>query len=213
MIGCAEGHGALALAKFHYDWDFAGAEQEFKRALQLNPSDADIRHDYAHYLMAVGRMDESAAESRRAVDLDPVNDGLTVCLCWHRFAARQYDTSIQLALDLLRRHPNNPWELAILGWDYEQKGAPELAVAEFKKAVDRTSKGSFMYAFLLAGLGHAYALSGRRSDAEQILQSLLERTKQSYVSPFDIALAGSSDARHTARGFRSGAENRAFLDL
>jgi TolB-like protein/DNA-binding winged helix-turn-helix (wHTH) protein/Flp pilus assembly protein TadD len=187
-----EGHGALALAKLHYDWDFTGAEQEFKRALQLNPSDADIRHDYAHYLMAVGRMDESAAESRRAVDLDPVDDGLTDCLCWHSFAARQYDTSIRLALDLLRKQPNDPWELAILGWDYEQKGEPEQAVAEFKKAVDIAGKDSPMSGFLFAGLGHAYALSGRRSDAEQILRSLLERTRQSYVSPFDIALIYSA---------------------
>ncbi len=112
-----EGHGALALAKLHYDWDFAGAEQEFKRALALNPNDADIRHSYAHYLMAMGRMDESAAESRRAVELDPVDDGLTDCLCWHRYAARKYESSIQLALEVLKRQPNDTWELAILGWD------------------------------------------------------------------------------------------------
>ncbi|MGB9071982.1 MAG: protein kinase [Terriglobales bacterium] len=187
-----EGHGALALAKLHYDWDFAGAEREFKRALELNPSDADIRHDYAHYLMAMGRMDESAAESRRAVDLDPVDDGLTDCLCWHRFAAHQYDGSIKMALDMLRRQPDDIFEMAILGWNYEQTGVPEQAVTEFKKAVELTSKGSPMYTFLFAGLGHAYALSGRKSDAEQILQALLEQTKQSYVSPFDIALIYSA---------------------
>jgi hypothetical protein len=86
-----EGHAALASAKLHYDWDFVGAEQEFKRALELNPNNAEIRHGYAHYLMAMGRMAESAAESKRALDLDPVDDNLTDCLCWHSFAARQYD--------------------------------------------------------------------------------------------------------------------------
>src|SRR5262249_7156275 len=75
-----EAHAALASAKLHYDWDFAGAEQEFKRALELNPSSADTLHSYAHFLMAMGRMEESAAESRRALDLDPVDDGLTDCL-------------------------------------------------------------------------------------------------------------------------------------
>jgi TolB-like protein/Tfp pilus assembly protein PilF len=184
-----EGHGALALAKLHYDWDFAGAEREFKRALELNPSNADIRHDYAHYLMAMGRMAESAGESKLAVELDPVDDGLTDCLCWHSFAARQYDNSIQMAGNLLARVPDDTWEMAILGWDYEQKGMHEKAVAEFKKAVELTDKNSpLLSPFYLAGLAHAYAQAGRRSDAEQVLQGLLERGRQSYVSPFDIAL-------------------------
>jgi eukaryotic-like serine/threonine-protein kinase len=184
-----EGHGALALAKLHYDWDFAGAEQEFKRALELNPNNADIRHEYAHYLMAMGRMAESAAETKRAVDLDPVDDDLTDCLCWHSFAARQYDNSIRMARDLLIRVPDDTWEMAVLGWDYEQKGMHEQAIAEFKKAVELTDKNSPIFSpFYLAGLAHAYALAGRRSDAEQVLQGLLERARQSYVSPFDIAL-------------------------
>jgi TolB-like protein/Flp pilus assembly protein TadD/predicted Ser/Thr protein kinase len=184
-----EGHGALALAKLHYDWDFAGAEQEFKRALELNPNNADIRHEYAHYLMAMGRMAESAAETKRAVDLDPVDDDLTDCLCWHSFAARQYDNSIQMARNLLVRVPDDTWEMAVLGWDYEQKGMHEQAIAEFKKAVELTDKNSPIFSpFYLAGLAHAYALAGRRSDAEQVLQGLLERARQSYVSPFDIAL-------------------------
>jgi len=183
-----EGHGALALAKLHYDWDFAGAEREFRRALELNPNDADIRHSYAHYLMAMGRMDESAAESRRAVELDPVDDGLTDCLCWHSYAARKYESSIQLALEVLKRQPNDTWELAILGWDYEQNGLPDRAVTEFKKAVDVEPKDSPISTFLFAGLGQAYALAGMKSDAEQILRTLLEKSKRSYVSPFDIAL-------------------------
>ena len=184
-----EGHGALALAKMHYDWDFAGAEREFKRALELNPSDADIRHEYAHYLMAMGRMAESASESKLAVDLDPIGDVLADCLCWHSFAARQYDDSIQLARNVLTRAPDDTWELAILGWDYEQKGLHEQAVAEFKKAVELTNKNSPIFSpFYLAGLAHAYAMAGRRVDAEQVLKGLLDGAKHSYVSPFDIAV-------------------------
>ena len=182
-----EGHDALALAKVHYDWDFAGGEQEFKRALELNPNSADIHHDYAHYLMAMGRMNESAAESQRAVDRDPVDDGLTDCLCWHSFAARKYDESIRIARDVLGRHPDDAFEEVILGWNYEQKGLREGAVAEFKKAVALTSSDPMFSTFYLAGLGHAYALSGQKSDAEQTLQTLLDRTKKSYVSPFEIA--------------------------
>ena len=184
-----DGHAALASAKLHYDWDFAGAEQEFKRALELNPNNADIRHGYAHYLMAMGRMAESAAESKRALNLDPVDDNLTDCLCWHSFAARQYDNSIRMARDLLIRVPDDTWEMAILGWDYEQKRMHEQAIAEFKKAVELTDKNSPDFSpFFLAGLAHSYALAGRRSDAEQVLQGLLGRARKSYVSPFDIAL-------------------------
>ncbi len=138
--------------------------------------------------MAMGRMDESDAESRRAVELDPVDDGLTDCLCWHRYAARKYESSIQLALEVLKRQPNDTWELAILGWDYEQNGLPDRAVTEFKKAVEVEPKDSPISTFLFAGLAQAYALAGMKSDAEQALRTLLEKSKHSYVSPFDIAL-------------------------
>ena len=172
------------MAKLHSDWDFAGAEQEFRQALELNPSDADVRHDYAHYLMAIGRMAESEAESKRAVELDPVGDGLNSCLCWHSFAARDYDQSVRLAEKFLKSRPDDSWELTILGWTYEQKRMPEQAIAQFKKAVAATEGDSFF----LAALGHAYALAGRRGDAEQVLHTLFERAKKSYVSPFDVAL-------------------------
>jgi TolB-like protein/DNA-binding winged helix-turn-helix (wHTH) protein/Tfp pilus assembly protein PilF len=181
-------HAVLAQAKLHYDWDFAGAEREYKRALELNPNDADILHDYAHYLMAMGRMDESTAETKRALELDPVDDDLTDCLCWHSYAARQYDSSIQMALEMLKRQPNDSFELTILGWDYEQKGMHSQAVAQLRKALELDSKDSPMHTFLTAGLGQAYAIAGMKSEARQVLHNLLERARQNYVSPFDIAL-------------------------
>jgi TolB-like protein/DNA-binding winged helix-turn-helix (wHTH) protein/Flp pilus assembly protein TadD len=184
-----EGHGALALVKLHYDWDFAGAEQEFKRALELNPSDADVRHEHAHYLMAMGRLAESEAESRRAVELDPVGDGLNSCLCWHSFAERDYDEAVRLAAKFLKSQPDDPWERTILGWTYEQKRMPEQAVAEFKRAVEITKGDPFFGdPFFVAALGHAYAVAGNRREAEKILQTLSDRAKRSYVSPFDVAL-------------------------
>jgi TolB-like protein/DNA-binding winged helix-turn-helix (wHTH) protein/Tfp pilus assembly protein PilF/tRNA A-37 threonylcarbamoyl transferase component Bud32 len=179
-----EGHAGLALAKLHYDWDFAGAEREFKRALELNASDADTHHEYAHYLMAMGRLSESQAESKRAVELDPMGEGLKSCLCWHSFAVRDYDESVRLAEHFLKSQPNDPWEHTILGWTYEQKRMPDQAIAEFKKAVESGEGDSFF----LAPLGHAYALAGNRREAEKVLQTLSDRAKKSYVSPFDVAL-------------------------
>lgn len=180
----AEGHGALALGKLQYDWDFKGAEAEFRRALELNPSDADIHHHYAHYLMAMGRIGESEAETQRGVELDPMGDGLNSCLCWHSFAARDYERSLNLARKFLASQPDNFWEHTILGWTYEQKKMPEQAIREFRQAVDATG-GSPLF---LAALGHGYAMAGRKADAEQVLHTLSEKSKKAYVSPFDVAL-------------------------
>src|SRR5258708_10621240 len=102
--------------------------------------------------MAMGRLAESEAESKRAVELDPVGEGLNSCLCWHSFAARDYDQSVRLAKKFLSSEPDYPFELVILGWAYEQKKMPEEAIAEFKTAVELTKGGSFF----LAALGHAY---------------------------------------------------------
>jgi serine/threonine-protein kinase len=179
-----EGHGALGLAKLHYDWDFVGAEREFKPGLELNPNNADIHHDYAHYLMAMGRVVESEAESKRAVAVDPMGDVLNSCLCWHSFAARDYDQSIRQAEKFLSSQPDDPWQLSTIGWDYEQKRMPEQAIAKFKRAVEVTKDDSFY----LAALGQAYAMAGNRREAEKILQTLSDRGKKSYVSPFDLAL-------------------------
>src|SRR5256884_1356710 len=187
------GHGALALARLHYDWDFRGAELEFKRALELNPSDADVRHDHAHYLMAMGRAAESEAESARAVELDPVGENLNDCLCWHSFAARDYDEAVRLAAKFLKSHPDDVWARSVLGWAYEQKRMPEQAITELKRAVELTKSARATPAypgdpFFVAALGHAYAIAGNRREAEKVLQTLSDRAKKSYVSPFDLAL-------------------------
>jgi TolB-like protein len=70
--GNAEAHAWLAIEKLQYEWDWAGAEREFKRSLELNPSDADVRHMYAHYLLTVGRWQESLSQMDRAFENDPV---------------------------------------------------------------------------------------------------------------------------------------------
>jgi tetratricopeptide (TPR) repeat protein len=147
-------------------------------------SNADVRHEYSHYLMAMGRVSESEAESKHAVDLDPVGEDLYSCLCWHSFAARDYDQAMWLSKKFLKSQPEDPWEHTILGWTYEQKHMPEQAIGEFKQAI-QYSKGE---SFFLAPLAHAYALSGQRKETEKILATLAERAKKSYVSPFDLAV-------------------------
>jgi eukaryotic-like serine/threonine-protein kinase len=184
-------HGALALVKLHYDLDFAGAENEFKRALELNPNDAAVRHDYSHYLMAMGRVADSAAETAKAVALDPVSMDLISCLCWHRYAVREYDESIAQAQKAIQLAPDIDWTHTILGWDYEQKGKFQDAINELQKAV-KLSKDS---EYAIAALGHAYAIAGKKEELREVLEKLRGISDRGYVSAFDMAVihAGLGD--------------------
>ena len=89
-----EAHASLAFATFYYDWDWPAAEQEFKRAIELDPNNAEAHHWYSHYLMAQGRIEESLAQSKRALELSPLDILLNVHLGWHYLYARQYDQAL-----------------------------------------------------------------------------------------------------------------------
>ncbi|MBI3005652.1 MAG: protein kinase [Ignavibacteriales bacterium] len=178
-----EAHGAIALIKLNYEWDWAGAEQEFKRALDLNPSHSDIRHDYAHYLMAMGRNNEALEESRRAVEIDPFTPILTACLGWHYMSAQQYEKAITQLHEGLKLDPEGFWWHIILGWCYEQQKKYREAIAAFQLAVKYSGGSSLAQ----GALGHAYAVSGRTAEGRSILTRLLEQSKKTYVSAYDIA--------------------------
>lgn len=76
------------------EWDWAGAEKQFRRALELSPSNAQIHHDYAHFLLAQGRQRESLEETAQAVALDPANPMLTSCMGWHSLFDRRYEQAL-----------------------------------------------------------------------------------------------------------------------
>jgi tetratricopeptide (TPR) repeat protein len=177
-------HLQLAVAKLYYDWDFVGAEKEYKRALELSPGDPDVHHLYSHYLLAMGRLDESVAESALAVEGNPVGIGVKTCLCWHRYSARQFAESAAQARKVLEVRPNNWWALTILGWNYEQERKYDEAISQFQKAAKITDGMSFT----LAPLAHGYAVAGRKQEAQETLAKLNEKAKHEYVSAFDMAI-------------------------
>src|ERR1051326_9119879 len=180
----SEAHGALAEVKLHYDLDFVGAQSEFTRALQLDPNNAAVRHDYSHYLIGMGRTAESAAETAKAVTLDPVNIDLIGCLCWHRYAAREYDQSIAWAKKAIQMAPGVDWHHLVLGWAYEQQARLPEAIDEFKKAVELSKESEYA----IAALGHAYAVSGDKAALQEILDKLGKISKDGFVSAFDMAV-------------------------
>jgi serine/threonine protein kinase/Tfp pilus assembly protein PilF len=178
-----EAHSYLALAWLHYDLDWTEAEKEFKRALELNPSLAYTHHLYAHYLMAMDRMEESMAEIKLASELDPFSSDMNLCFGWHCLSTADYDEAIGLARKGVQMDPNNAWAQVILGWAYEQKSMIKEAIVEFQNALNHWKDGSLP----LGALGHAYGIAGKKKEAQEILEKLLEKSKQIYVPAYDIA--------------------------
>jgi len=179
-----EAHGFLAVAYLHNDLNWAGAEKEFKRAFVLNPSLAEIHHLYAHYLMAMNRIDESLSEIKLAEALDPFSWDKSQCFGWHCLFAKGTDEAIGVALDGVRTDPTNSWAHIILGWAYEQKSMVNEAIAEFQAVLSESKESSMP----LAGLAHVYAVSGRKKEALEILGKLFEKSKRTYVPAYDIAV-------------------------
>jgi tetratricopeptide (TPR) repeat protein len=176
----AEAHSALAAEKQYYEWDWAGAEREFKRAIALNPNDATAHSWYALYLISAGRVQEGLAESKQALLFDPfsltINNGHGRRLYW----AREYDQAIEQSQKTRELEPNYNAESWTLALAMEQKGELKKAIAELK------SNGS-ENTFALASLGHAYALSGNTAAATAIVRELEERSRGTYVDPLSVA--------------------------
>jgi TolB-like protein/DNA-binding winged helix-turn-helix (wHTH) protein/Tfp pilus assembly protein PilF len=180
----AEAHASSAYVKL-YSWDFRGAEEEFRRALELNPSYANAHHWYSHCLVALGRMDESLTETNRALIFDPLDLSIQTHLGWHHYYAREYDqviAPIRKALEGDASPRGRVAPHAILGAMYEQKGMYDEAIANFRDAVGQ-SGGIPVY---VAQLAHAQAASGNRAEALRLLEEL-KRPRQKYVPPEEIA--------------------------
>ena len=179
----AEAHTSLACVKMMYERDWSNAEREFKRALELNPDYAHAHNWYSHFLMAMGRIEESLAESEVALKLDPLDDSINQYLGWHYIHARQFGRAITQLEKTLADNPDFFLARVTLGMAYAQKGEAEKAIEEFEEAYE-LEKNSIVLGFL----GHAYALAGKRDEAEKKLNELEELAKRIYVPPFSMGL-------------------------
>ena len=175
----AEGHAILAAIKTVYDWDWQGAEREFKLAIELNPNYATAHQRYSLFLPALGRFDEAIAEARKARDVDPlalpVNENLGDVL----YLARRYDEAIEQLHKTLELDPNYGVAHSTLSKVYEAQGRHE-------ESLEERLKGSTPET--VAELKKVFAASGIKGVWRNRLNVLLERSKTAYVSPADIAL-------------------------
>ncbi len=178
----AEGHCSLASIILIHDRDLVGAEVEFKRAIRLNPKYARAHDGYAHCLLAMGRIEESLAECKVALDLEPFDLEINQHLGWYYLFARQYDKAIEQLQKTLEMGSDFYRARVLLGIAYGQKGAFSQAIVEFLQArqLEETP--------VLSGfLGYAYGMAGDKK-ALEILRELLKESKQSYVPPYSMVL-------------------------
>jgi serine/threonine protein kinase/Tfp pilus assembly protein PilF len=187
----AEAHTSLAKIELSFEWDWSGAESEFKRAIELNPGYATAHQWYGVYLSEMGRHDESMRERKLAQELDPLSLSISTGLGRAFFWAHRYDEAINHLLKVLDQDPRYPDTHWSLGLAYEQKKMYAEAIASFQKAVEYSKTADLAEGKpeMLAALGHALALAGRRTEAEKILADLTAKSaSQRYVSPYSIAL-------------------------
>ena len=172
----AEAHLSLACALAGaFDW--RNAEVEFDRAIELNPNLAWAYEIYAWFLGGLGRLDEAIAKDTKAIELDPLNSFFQAALAYFLYHARRYDDAIVQIKRTLELDPASTLARHLLGCCLLWKGDTAGAIAEFQR-----SKIMVAGAWYQGLLGYAYAISGNRSKAEQILRELEQMAKRQYVS-------------------------------
>jgi serine/threonine protein kinase/Flp pilus assembly protein TadD len=179
----AEGHVSLALITGFVEWDWSAAERELKTAVALNPGFADAHHWYAHWLEAVGRINDGLSELKRAHELDPLSPIFDKDLALAYFYSRDYGQALAQVRKILEVEPGFWRGHMTIGQVYLQKKMFSEAITEFKQA----SVISGSNALPSAGLAHAYASYGQGVEARRILKELEDRSKTSYVLPEAIA--------------------------
>ena len=182
-----EAYASLAHVRLH-DWDWVGLDQEFERALELNPGHAIAHYWYAEYLMAVGRSEESVARVQQAQRLDPVNSVLNACVAMILYLARRFDEAGKHLDHALEIDPNHFLLHFRRGFVYQQQGMLKEAVRSMEAAISLSGSS----AEALTGLAQSLAAAGNRSRAQKILDKLTSEDKQRYVSPYHLARAYAS---------------------
>jgi eukaryotic-like serine/threonine-protein kinase len=182
----AEAHAALAYGKL-FDWDWVGAEREFKRAIELNPNSALSHQRYAESLKMRMRFNEAMTEAKRALELDPLSPEITAGVGGVYVFTRRYDEAIaqyQKALDL---NPDLPAIRAELSWAYAMKHMYPQALAEYDKIAEQDKSVAAENQFVAGVLGWLYAVSGRRADALRIAKEFRDLSSHSYVDFYQFA--------------------------
>jgi DNA-binding winged helix-turn-helix (wHTH) protein/TolB-like protein len=203
--GLAEAHTSMAFIKFRWDWDRAETEREFQTAIRLKPSYAPAHQWYSSFLVAVERFDEAIAEAKRTEELEPLSFVASSHLGWIYYLSGQNDKAIEQCRKILELDPSSFPARRYLGLAYEAKGMYPEAISEFQTGVKLSGSP-----LMLALLGHSYAVSGKKAEAQQVLSDLEQLQGQRYVSPYTVAAiyAGLGDRDQAFKWLEKAVEER-----
>ena len=179
----AEAHCSLAFVMLLHDWDWSGAEREFRRTLELNPGYATAHHWFAECLTLTGRQDEAVTRAAAALELDPLSPIINVLVGWVYYYARRYDEAVEALEAALRIDPDFAPAEFWLGLTYEQKGRLEEARTAFDRAISHADRSPM----LLAALARLLAEQGETTQADALLEELRTAAQASYVPAYYMA--------------------------
>jgi len=203
--GLAETHYLLGKILFWYEWDWATAEREWKRANELDPS---YPSDYPPYLAAVGRLEEAVKAQEVVHQRFPLDLNVNLDFASILLSAGRYDQSIEQTRKALELDPNFWWSYQNLGLAYERKKQYPEAIAALERARLADDNPSS-----LGYLGYVYGTAGKKAEAQKALEELKELSKKRYVSPYNFACiyAGLTDRDQAFEWLERTYQERAFF--
>jgi len=178
----AEVHYVLASMNTWTDWDWLGAEREYRRAIELNPNYPDARIYYAHFLNYMGRPKEAAVEADRALELDPLNTLVQGIYAMYLMQVRRYDDAIALLRKILETAPNDSIALSTLRSAYHIKGMYKEALEIWKASY--AAKGDQE---AVDALERGFAEGGYQGALRRLAETLVTRSQTTFVTPWQIA--------------------------
>jgi len=211
-----EAYTSRAFVKLAYDWDWLGAEADFKKALELNPKYPTAHQWYASYLIQMGKFEEAKKEIEEAHQLDPLSPIINSNLGQYAYYEHRYDDALENYNKTLEMVPDFWVAHHYRGLAYTMKGMYEQAIAEFRGSIESPGEGPLKEGSVekdpevAASLAFAYGRAGKRKDAEAILERFKTLSGQRYVSPlyFAIAYAGLNDPNQAIAYLNKAYESR-----
>ena len=182
--GLAEAHSSLGFVRLWHDWDPQAAEQDFRRAIELNPRYAPAYYFYAGVFLMLGRFEDAVSQSQRALKVDPLSIFANSHLGWMLVGSRQLERAREQLNRTLELDPRFALAHWVLGWTYVYASKPDDSIPCFEQAVELSNR----LPWFLASLGLAYAASGQTEVARSVLSELRASGRECYVRSMCFAL-------------------------
>jgi DNA-binding winged helix-turn-helix (wHTH) protein/TolB-like protein/Tfp pilus assembly protein PilF len=184
----AQAHAALAYIKFYFDWDWAGARQEFLRALELNPNDPVAHQWHAVYLLAAGQADAALREIERAHQLDPLSLAINTDIGFHHYYNGRYAEAITQLQSVLAMKSDFLLAHLWLARSYLAVGRFDDAIAATAQAESRARE----WPVLITARGFTHGMAGRADEARAVLREMEALAKRRFVTAYGMALVHTS---------------------